>query len=227
VIRVLARCAVVMAVAAACAGAAPSVAVTPARAAGESRTFLDKSFALLRRITAGATSLNARITITQRAAGMQRPVSADCRVEFRAPGMLVKEVREPHAYTVTVSNGMVTSEFPATHECDTRRLAEGEDVLADFLGITAFPDPEPFDLDFAVEGSLYVVKAVMRPQVQEALARDLIRNARVAVRRTIWLNADQGRIVRTFRATLAHDEETCEFRSFWLNLEPQSAGGRQ
>ena len=225
--RVAARCAVVIAAAAACVVAAPSVMVTPAQPAGESRTFLDQSIALLRRITTGATTLSARVTITQRAAGMERTVSADCRVDFRAPGMMVKEVRDPHPYTVTVSNGAVTTEFPATHEHDTRSLASGEEIFADFLGIASFPDPELFDFDFAIEGSLYVVTAVMRPRVQEALARDLIRNARVAVRRIIWLNADQGLVVRTFRATIARDEETCEFRSFWLNLEPKEAGGRK
>ncbi len=212
---------------AACACAAPTTTVEPGSApSGSSRTFLDKSLAIIRNAGVGITTLAARVTLTQRTPGMGEPVTSDCRVEFQATNVLRKEVRGQYPYSVFISNGTVTTEFPGTNARDVRPLAAQEDVLADFLGMCTFPDEAAFSFEFSVEGTLHVVAAVLRPRQRQDLSRNLVANAGVAVKRTIWIDPDKRRIVKTCRVTLGQTEETCEFRSLWINTPMPATEGQ-
>jgi hypothetical protein len=144
-------------------------------------------------------------------------VSSDCRVVYHAPDYLSLDVKGISPYTVLVSNRTVVITFPETGEKDIRPLCDNEQILDDFLGIAGPPPKKTYDFTFKTEKNLYVVEAVMRPEIRRQLTLDIVSNARTAVKRILWINPRTERIVKTHVVTLGGDDTVYTFREQWIN----------
>jgi outer membrane lipoprotein-sorting protein len=182
-------------------------------------TFMEETMDIVNTFREKTTSYMANITMVRRVAGLNQFVSSDCRVVYRAPGFLSMDVKGINSYSVVVSNGVVMTTFPDSRETDTRILGEQEHVLDDFLGIAGKPKKKTFDFNFKTEKNLYVVSAVMRPAQRLLLTKDIVKNARTAVKRVIWVNPRTEQIVKTHVVTLGGDDTTLTFRDQWINTD--------
>jgi hypothetical protein len=177
-------------------------------------TFLEETIRSIRAYHTNR-SLNARVSMRRRTAGLTQTVNADCQVTYLAPDYLAMDVKGLYPYTVIVSNGTVTTRLPEFGDEDVRPLAEGERILDDFLGISALTNDAAYVFHFEVEGDLQIVSAEMRPEQHAALLDDVLANARRAVRRQIWVDPRRSVVVRTHTVTLAGDDTTLRFREQW------------
>lgn len=182
-------------------------------------TFMEETMGIVNTFREKTTSYMANVTMVRRVAGLTQYVSSDCRVVYRAPDYLSMEVKGINSYTVIVSTGLVMTTFPDTQETDTRKLNEHEYILDDFLGIAGTPKKKTFDFNFKTDKNLYVVTAVMRPDERLLLTKDIVNNARTAVKRVIWVNPRTEQIVKTHVVTLGGDDTTLTFRDQWINTD--------
>jgi len=200
------------------AAAAPQISIDSAPRPAASSSFLDHTLAIIRSYVATTTTMVANVNLLRRVPGLTQVVKSDVRIIFRAPDVLLKEVKNPYPYTVLVSNGMVQVWFPVSNDYDLRPMAPGETIWEDFLGVCVFANVRDWDFAFRTENDLYVLTAILRPAARAALARDELTNARRAVRRTIWVDPRQRIVVRTYRLALLGEESTLEFRDQWRNM---------
>jgi outer membrane lipoprotein-sorting protein len=182
-------------------------------------TFMEETMDIINTFREKTTSYLAHITLVRRVAGLTQFVSSDCRVLYRSPGYLSMDVKGINSYTVVISNRLVTTTFPDTQESDTRMLNEQEHILDDFLGIAGTLQSKSVDVNFKTEKNLYVVTAVMRPDERLLLTKDIVKNARTAVKRVIWVNPRTEQIVKTHVVTLGGDDTTLTFRDQWINTD--------
>ncbi len=209
---------VVLALTAVPAAAAPQVTYDTGAPGAPPSSFLDRTLAIIRHYVAGTTTMVANVNIIRRAPGLTHAVKSDVRVMVRAPDYLLKEVKNPYAYTVLVSNGTVQVWFPPGNDYDARPLEPGETIWEDFLGVCVFAAEREWDFDFRTEGELYVLAARLRPAPLAALRADELRHARRAVRRTIWVDPRQNIVVKTQRQALLGEDTICEFRDQWRTM---------
>lgn len=200
--------------------AAPSASIVAGPADRDVRinTFMEQTLLIVKKFREQTTSFYANVSLVQRAAGLTRYVSSDCRVVYRAPGYLQMEIKGADPYTVVVSNNQVITTFPESGETDIRPLATGEHILDDFLGIALVDDYRLYDFSFATEKDMYVLRSVMRSEPRRELAVNVRANARKAVQRVIWVKPRTDEIVKTQIVTLGGDDVTLTFRDQWVNI---------
>jgi hypothetical protein len=167
-------------------------------------------------------AFEAHVSMRRRTAGLTQTVSADCRIAYRAPDYLWMEVKGLYPYTVTVSNGTVTTVLPESGDVDARPLASGERILDEFLGLCALTNPAAYMFEFEVEGDLHRVTATLRPERHMQLLDDIPGNAHRAVRRQFWVDPRLGRVVRTQTVTLTGDDTALRFREQWVEHAKES-----
>jgi len=181
------------------------------------KTFMDETMSIIDIFREQTTSFTANVTMVRRVAGLTRFVSSDCRVVYRKPDYCAIDVKGVSTYTVLISNRIVFITFPETGERDIRPLDENEQILDDYLGIAGKPPKKTYDFTFKTEKNMYVVQAVMRPDVRRRLTQDIVKNARTAIKRIMWINPRTEKIVKTHVITLGGDDTMYTFREQWIN----------
>ena len=202
------------------AAAAPSASMIAGQADADVRinTFMEQTLLIVKKFREQTTSLFAHVSLVQRAAGLNRYISSDCRIVFHAPDYLMLEVKGINPYTVVVSNAQVITFFPESEETDIRPLAPGEHILDDFLGIAMVDDYRLYDFSFTTEKDMYVLRSVMRPEARRNVAANLRANLHKAVQRVVWVKPRTDEIVKTQFITLGGDDITLTFRDQWVNI---------
>jgi hypothetical protein len=187
------------------------------RGRADDRTFLEHALAVIRAYAQHTTSFVADVTLSQRVPGLIQTIKSDCRITRTPVGIVIKDVRSPYPYIVTISNAQVITDFPATQERDQRALLPGETPLDFMLGVPDMPVLRDYDFSVRIEDELYVLTALVRPAQRVAWSADVPGNAHRVVRCVIAVQPHQRRIVRTQRVTLAGEEAIYEVRAQWLN----------
>ena len=201
----------------AAAQAVAGVAASPAEREVRINTFMEETLLIVKKFRESTTTFVANASLVQRAAGLTRYVSSDCRIEYTYPDYLLMDVKGRYPYSVLVSNSQVVTTFPESGERDTRALGAGETIFDHFLGIALVNDYRRYDFSFKAEKDLYILTIMLRPAARRALSANLVANLHKTVQRTIWVKPRTDQIVKTHFITLGGNDVTLTYRDQWIN----------
>ena len=172
------------------------------------RTFLDESFKTVRKFIKSSTNLTSDFSVKCKPPGGTEFVLSDGFFHYKSTNYFSMTVSGECPYNVIVSNNFVYTTFPKTGETDVRPLAEGEKIFEDFLGISPFYNQKDYVINFFIKENLYIVSAILKPEICANLSADFLNNARKAVKRELWIDPDKDEIVRAQVITLEGKDTT-------------------
>jgi len=175
------------------------------------RTFLDESFKITKKFIRTSTNSSANFSMKCKPLGGTDFVSSAGYFTSKSTNYFSMIAEGECPYKIVITNNSVCTTFTKTGETDRRPLAKDERFFDDFLGIASFDDQNNFIINFLIEGNLYLVSAILKPEVCAKFSLDFVGNARKAVQRQIWIDPNKEKIVKTQMITLEGKETICYF----------------
>ncbi|GEM_PF-3295698 len=170
------------------------------------RTFLEESFKSIRKFINNSKNQAIDFSIKCKPPGGAEFVISEASFFFKSTNYFFMNVSGECPYKTVVSNNLVYTTFTKTGETDIRPLETGEKIFEDFLGVSHFVDQSKFIFHFTVEDNLYVVSAVLKPEVCTELSLELHNNARKALKRQLWVDTAKDKVVKSQVITLEGKE---------------------